>query len=91
MTTPRRNLEGDEDDVPVPVIDEQINPIHATQRQLSEISDESPLQNILDTGRFKKKFKQQEKIGEGGFGQVFKDIYNVDQREYAIKVVRLHI
>ena len=60
-------------------------------RVLSEISDESPLQNILDTGRFKKKFKNIVKIGEGGFGVVYRATYHVDQKQYAVKKVRLHI
>jgi hypothetical protein len=33
------------------------------KRQLSEISEESPLYNILDTGRLKKKFRDIVKIG----------------------------
>ena len=61
------------------------------KRQLSEISEESPLYNILDTGRLKKKFRDIVKIGQGGFGEVFKAINHVDQKLYAIKVVRLHI
>lgn len=38
------------------------------KRTESEISDDSPLQQILDTGRFHKKFDHIVKIGEGGFG-----------------------
>jgi len=60
-------------------------------RSLSEISEESPLYNILDTGRLQKKFHDITKIGQGGFGQVFRATYHVDQKQYAIKVVRLHI
>jgi len=45
---------------------------------LSEISEESPLQNILDSGRFKKLFKNITQIGEGGFGKVYKATYHVD-------------
>ena len=63
-------------------------------RQLSElsfISENSELHHILDTGRFKQKFKDMVKIGEGGFGKVYKATYRVDQKIYAIKVVRLHI
>lgn len=30
-------------------------------------------------------------IGEGGFGKVYRAHYHVDQKQYAIKVVRLHI
>lgn len=60
-------------------------------RVFSEISDESPLQNILDTGRFQKKFKNIVKIGEGGFGVVYRANYHVDQKQYAVKKVRLHI
>lgn len=58
---------------------------------MSEISENSPLHNILDTGRFKKKFKDIVQIGQGGFGKVYKAINYVDQKQYAIKVVRLHI
>lgn len=39
----------------------------------------------------KKKFWKIEQIGEGGFGKVYKATYHVDQKQYAIKVVRLHI
>jgi hypothetical protein len=45
----------------------------------------------LDTGRLKKKFKDIEDIGQGGFGYVKKAVYLIDQKTYAIKVVRLHI
>ena len=45
----------------------------------------------MDNGRFKKKFTDQQKIGEGGFGKVYKAKYHIDQKVYAIKVVRLHI
>jgi hypothetical protein len=58
---------------------------------LSEIGQDSPLQNILDTGRLSKKFKDIDLIGQGGFGKVYRAIYHVDQKMYAIKVVRLHI
>ena len=51
----------------------------------------SILDNLLDSGRLKKKFRNIEKIGQGGFGSVYKAIYHVDQKQYAIKVVRLHI
>jgi len=30
-------------------------------------------------------------IGQGGFGKVYRAMYHVDQKVYAIKVVRLHI
>lgn len=59
---------------------------------LSERAEaESPLQNILDTGRLRKKFKDIVQIGEGGFGKVYRGKYYIDQKIYAIKVVRLHI
>jgi serine/threonine protein kinase len=45
----------------------------------------------LDTGRLQKKFKDIDLIGQGGFGKVYRAIYHVDQKMYAIKVVRLHI
>ena len=45
----------------------------------------------MDTGRLKKKFKDIEDIGQGGFGKVKKAVYLIDQKTYAIKVVRLHI
>jgi len=60
-------------------------------RHLSEISEESSLYNILETGRFKKKFQKHDKIGEGGFGMVYRAQYKVDLKEYAIKIVKLHI
>jgi hypothetical protein len=47
---------------------------------MSEISESSPLHNILDTGRFKKKFKDIVQIGQGGFGKVYKAINYVDQK-----------
>lgn len=59
--------------------------------EISMISESSPLHNILDTGRFKKKFKDIKLIGEGGFGKVYKATNYVDRKEYAIKVIRLHI
>lgn len=58
---------------------------------MSEIPEDSPLFNILDTGRLKKKFKDINMIGEGGFGKVYSAQYHVDQKIYAVKVVRLHI
>ena len=58
---------------------------------MSEISEESALDNILETGRFKKKFQDIIKIGEGGFGMVYSAKYKVDLKEYAIKIVKLHI
>lgn len=45
----------------------------------------------MDTGRLQKKFKDIDLIGQGGFGKVYRAIYHVDQKMYAIKVVRLHI
>lgn len=66
-------------------------PLSQATRTVSEISDESPLQNILDTGRFQKKFKDIDLIGQGGFGKVYKATYHVDQKQYAVKVVRLYI
>jgi serine/threonine protein kinase len=59
--------------------------------EISVISESSPLHYILDTGRFKKKFKDIKLIGEGGFGKVYKATNYVDRKEYAIKVIRLHI
>jgi serine/threonine protein kinase len=61
------------------------------KKNLTEIPEESPLCNILDTGRLRKKFKQPVKIGQGGFGEVYKAEYHIDQKQYAIKIVRLHI
>lgn len=46
--------------------------------EISVISESSPLHYILDTGRFKKKFKDIELIGEGGFGKVYKATNYVD-------------
>lgn len=57
----------------------------------SEVTEESSLYNMLDTGRLHKKFKDIMKIGQGGFGEVFKAEYHIDQKLYAIKVVRFHI
>lgn len=54
--------------------------ISMATRSFSEISDESPLHNILDTGRFQKKFKDIDLIGQGGFGKVYKATYHVDQK-----------
>ena len=48
------------------------------------------MEDILDTGRFAKKFSDVRQIGEGGFGKVYKAVYNIDRKAYAIKVVRLH-
>mmetsp|Transcript_24261 Transcript_24261/g.37414 ORF Transcript_24261/g.37414 Transcript_24261/m.37414 type:complete len:87 (+) Transcript_24261:3116-3376(+) len=45
----------------------------------------------MENEKFKKKFKDTKQIGEGGFGKVYKATYKVDQKEYAIKVVRLNI
>jgi serine/threonine protein kinase len=61
------------------------------RKDMSEIPEDSKLYNILDTGRLQKKFKDMDKIGQGGFGEVFKAKYHIDQKLYAIKVVRLHI
>ena len=38
----------------------------------SEISEESALEKLLDTGRLKKKFSEMKLIGEGAFGKVYK-------------------
>jgi hypothetical protein len=61
------------------------------QSEISMISESSPLHYILDTGRFKKKFKNITLIGKGGFGRVYKATNYVDRKDYAIKVIRLHI
>ena len=61
------------------------------QKYDSKIPEDSTLYNILDTGRLRKKFKDISKIGEGGFGEVYKAKYHIDQKQYAIKVVRFHI
>ena len=46
---------------------------------------------MMDTGRLAKKFDKIELIGQGGFGKVYRGEYFIDQKIYAIKVVRLHI
>ena len=46
--------------------------------KISEISEESPLQSLLDTGRLRKKFKDIVDIGQGGFGKVKKAVYLID-------------
>lgn len=46
--------------------------------KISEISEESPLQSLLDTGRLRKKFKDIIDIGQGGFGKVKKAVYLID-------------
>lgn len=56
-----------------------------------DIPMDSNLHDVLDTGRLNKKFKNKEKIGQGGFGEVFKAMYHIDQKIYAIKVVRFRI
>ena len=48
--------------------------------EISMISESSPLHYILDTGRFKKKFKDIQLIGEGGFGKVYKATNYVDRK-----------
>lgn len=75
----------------LPMLLKNLTPPNHTIQKYSSISEDSPLQQILDNGRFKKKFKDRIKIGEGGFGKVYKAKYHVDQKVYAIKVVRLHI
>ena len=68
-------------------MNEQIDIPH----ELSAITEENPLYELLDTGRLHKKFKNITLIGEGGLGKVYKATYYIDKKEYAIKVVRLHI
>lgn len=41
----------------------------------SEVSPDSSLYNMLDTGRFHKRFVDITKIGQGGFGEVYKALY----------------
>jgi len=61
------------------------------QKSVSVIDEESPLHDILDSGRLRKKFKDIKMIGQGGFGKVYKATYHIDQKLYAIKVDRIHI
>jgi serine/threonine protein kinase len=70
-----------------------LNPLELRRgtSEMSTISESSPLHYILDTGRFKKKFKDIKLIGAGGFGKVYKATNYVDRKSYAIKVIRLHI
>lgn len=56
----------------------------------NEISPTISFQGILDTGRFQQKFTDIRQVGEGGFGKVYRAVYHIDQKVYAIKVVRLH-
>ena len=55
-----------------------------------QIIEPPSLRNILDNGRFKQKFADVRQVGEGGFGKVFRAVYQIDRKVYAIKVVRLH-
>lgn len=63
--------------------EENLSPNHMNE-------DDLKLEDMLDNGRFRSKFKGIQQIGEGGFGKVYKAIYKIDQKVYAIKVVRLH-
>ena len=45
----------------------------------------------MENGRFKSKFEQLSKIGQGGFGEVYKVKYLLDNSIYALKKVKLHL
>lgn len=64
---------------------------NGTQRSQDEPEQASPFANILDTGRLRQKFKDITPIGAGAFGKVYRASYHIDRKQYAIKVVRLHI
>jgi hypothetical protein len=45
----------------------------------------------IDEGRLEKNFEGYEKIGQGGFGSVFKAKHKIDDSMYAIKMIRLKV
>jgi hypothetical protein len=45
----------------------------------------------IDEGRLEKNFEGFEKIGQGGFGSVFKAKHKIDDSLYAIKVIKLKV
>ena len=45
----------------------------------------------IDEGRLEKNFEGFEKIGQGGFGSVFKAKHKIDDSMYAIKMIRLKV
>lgn len=53
---------------------------------------EQVFEDMLNSGRLiRKMFYGFTEIGEGGFGKVYKANYHIDQKVYAIKVVRMFI
>ena len=45
----------------------------------------------LEPNRYNQMFTEEELLGEGGFGKVFKVKHNLDQRTYAIKKIPIHV
>ena len=48
-------------------------------------------QQFLEQNRYSRLFQEKEKLGEGGFGSVFKAQHVLDQRMYAVKKIQIHL
>lgn len=60
----------------------------------SEDRDDSAIINLndipLSNGKYEKDFKEITMIGDGSFGNVYRAMYVLDYKEYAIKKVPLY-
>lgn len=69
-----------------------INPVIGTKPpQAIRLVNKRDLTAYIDEDRLDKNFEEIEKIGQGGFGSVFKAKHRIDSCNYAIKLIELKI
>ena len=91
-STPMNFINNISENIPQKKLNHMLNE-EIKMNEISEINELTELNEIipLSRGRYSNEFIQEQKLGSGGFGSVYKVFCKLDGEKYAIKKIKIRI